>query len=203
MRYSVLPNPQRTQVSPMTTRPSRLCIVGRLGGQGVFLTLERSNRETARPVQNPSRSTSPARGTGGRGPPHPPRAFSRSSGRTRAFWRLTGQRPPARFCGSPENTAGQDAETCGERKAGDCGGVAAAAEQKGRPPPGREFLNPYDQKAPSPAVLRCRALGVTPHPLGGVEARARFGILAREPAGNLDRIDTDSSRGHAASAASP
>jgi hypothetical protein len=147
----------------------------------------------------PSRHAVP----GGGVPPHPPRAFSRSSGRTRAFWRLTGQRPPARFCGSPENTAGQDAETCGERKAGDCGGVTAAAEQKGRPPPGREFLNPYDQKAPSPAVLRCRALGVTPHPLGGVEARARFGILAREPAGNLDRIDTDSSRGHAASAASP
>jgi hypothetical protein len=202
MRYSVLPNPQRTQVSPMTVpRPTRLCIVGvaALGGQRA----ERSGRafwpwiDPAARSPDPygTRAAAPTRcGVRGRGPPPPPPS---------ARFPVRPVERVACFCGFPESTAGQDAETCGERKAGDCGGITAAAEQKNRPPPGREFLNPYDQKAPSPAVLRCRALGVTPHPLGGVEARARFGILAREPAGNLDRIDTDSSRGHAASAASP
>lgn len=92
------------------------------------------------------------------------------------------------FCGSPENTAGQDAETCGERKAGDCGGVAAAAAKKSGLRCGREFLNPYDQKAPSPAVLGCRALGVPPHPLGGVEVHARALAFSRV---NASEISTE------------
>jgi hypothetical protein len=113
----------------------------------------------------------------GRGPPHPRAArVFRSSGRTRAFWRLTGQRPPARFCGSPENIAGQGTETCGERKAGDWGEVTAAAAKK----TAREILNPYNQKAPSPAVRTQRPLGVSPHPRWLPYARARFGVLARE-----------------------